>query len=79
MLGLGQSMDCLRKAWIHGLRRAIHELSPIHALRTTNILGSPVYSDRFSNKDKNFGLMGDHHKKVFEIEGAFLSMHGVLF
>ena len=37
MLGLRQSMDRLLKAWIHGLRRAIHGLSPIHGLRMTYI------------------------------------------
>ena len=31
-------MDCLRKAWIHGLRRAIHGLSRIHALHITSTL-----------------------------------------
>ena len=30
-------MDCLRKAWIHCLRRAIHGLSRIHDLRATYI------------------------------------------
>ena len=35
MLGLGQSMNCLRKARIHGLCRAIHILSRIHGLRIT--------------------------------------------
>ena len=32
MLGLRQSVDRLCKAWIHGLRWAIHGLSPIHAV-----------------------------------------------
>ena len=43
MLGLGKSMDCVRKARIHGLRRAIHELSQINALRITYIRKLPIF------------------------------------
>ena len=43
MLGLGHSMDSLRKVWIHGLRRAIHALSRTHALGITCTLISYIF------------------------------------
>ena len=48
MLSLAQSMDCLRKVWIHGSRRAIRGLSRIHCLRTTYTLYC-VFQEKYSN------------------------------